>query len=138
MAKIDDVIRGLECMTNVETFMPMNRCFETKCPYRGKDCELDVMKDAMELLKAAYPEPHCLTLDELRKVNPGTVLWREDTCTVVPVEYIKIDKYSFPDGSTAQMVVFGAGMDYVCDYGKEYRLWTAKPIDEQRKAGKWE
>ena len=121
MDKLNKVLKGLECCENGSA------C--GICPYsKNNDCTMGysqaLIKDTLELLKAAYPKPHCLTLEELRKVKPGTVLWREiygDEPTVC--NFSGTEKF------------WEINTDI---YGESFRLWTAKPTDEQRKAVKWD
>lgn len=129
MTELGKVLKGLEC------------CFDGKCdecpfndgyyckmvPKRGVmrvELPYKLAKSAFDMLKAAYPEPHCLTLDELRKVEPETVLWRE----------IYGDKPTVCEFSGTEEF-WEINTDI---YGKSFRLWTAKPTDEQRKAVKWD
>ena len=51
MPDLENVIKGLECFTNVYP----SGCKERNCSYLGKDCELAVMADALELLKKQEP-----------------------------------------------------------------------------------
>ena len=44
------VIRGLKCMTNEDPQMALAACHAAKCPYIGVDCEMAVMRDALEVL----------------------------------------------------------------------------------------
>ena len=55
MAKIDDVILGIECMIGPETFNEVEQCKESGCPYSGTDCVLEIWKDALDLLKFYKP-----------------------------------------------------------------------------------
>ena len=93
-----------------------------KCPYRTEDfepdvCCADLMKDALELLKEQ--EPRVLTLEEARIYE---VVWPEDK----------------GEGELHPLIVQNNMNDSKCyKYGIHWRVWSAKPTEEQRKAVKW-
>ena len=95
-------------------------------------------------------EPRILTLDELRQVEPGTVLWMDmrnypdDETSRPPLSPKEFCRFSEIDDD--EVILFGDGveyaeqygMDYTAQYGMGFILWTAKPSQEQRRAVKWE
>lgn len=95
----------------------------------------------VHFVKKQELSPRVLTLDELKKAPSGSVLWTEwkpIESSVYPVEFLSIYSHTFPDGVTDKVIEFAHGMDYEDMYGKQFRLWTAKPTEEQRKTVKWD
>ena len=131
----EKVIQGLECCSKDK-----DHCNE--CPYYSEEDCWQLERDALELLKEQELSPRVLTLEELQKAPSGSLLWTEWKSTaespMYPVEFLSIYSHTFPDGVTEKVIEFSQGMDYEYMYGKQFRLWTAKPTDEQRKAVKWE
>lgn len=108
----------------------------------------EAVECALELLKAAYPEPHLLTRDELYEVKPGTVLWKDhrkdpdDAGTwfpITPVYFVEIKQMALFDGWDEEDVIcFADEFERVSDYGAYEVYWTARPSEEQRKEAEWE
>ncbi len=102
----------------------------------------EVARGSGELLTVEEQEPKLLTLDEVRKLKPGTLVWEEncpeDELPMAPVEFEGSGAYTFPDGMRVDVIRFTAGMEYVDEYGSRFRLWTAKPTEDQRKAVAWD
>ena len=124
-----------EAIERIERHMIIHHAEEERAVYIT-----EALKMAIEALKEQ--EPHVLTLDELRKVEPGTVLWqdirnnpeiKDEWMPMFPVEFIR-----FSDFAGDETIEFSLGMDYCAEYGKSFLLWTAKPSDEQREKVKWE
>lgn len=129
MADLEMVINGLREMSCRATWKDIDRIRHKFQP---------IINDAIALLKAQ--EPRVLTLDELRNVKPGTVLWEMQNYIMpaYPVEFKGFDAAPINDGSEAiEIIAFGLGFEEVDEYGKQYILWTAKPADEQRRRVKW-
>ena len=55
MSELENVIRGLECVIGPETYALVEDCIKSGCPYAETDCELAIMKDALDLLRAQEP-----------------------------------------------------------------------------------
>lgn len=73
MADLEKVIKGLECFTNVYPSTTWGECKERNCSYLGKDCELAVMADALELLKAQdVPETNVVEWISVKDRMPET------------------------------------------------------------------
>ena len=53
----EKVMAGLECLTHVDFAVYKSECEKRDCPYRNTDCEIAVMTDAYNLLKAQEQEP---------------------------------------------------------------------------------
>lgn len=116
---------------------------ETRACYKFYDY-MSAVDEAKELILRAKQEARLLTLEEVRELPPETLLWREfkNQTHVVPVEMIAVRKSNeFEDTFFAnppeEIVAFGDGCDSTEDYGSYYRLWTAKPTEEQRREEKW-
>lgn len=143
MADQEKVIKGLECCTAFDgKGFPL--CEE--CPYEdeGTCPELDVLhKDALELLKAQ--EPRVMTLEEVigHYSLPPVVLddldWQEDYLQDIAPLY-----FDFPvdDPWAVHWRGYQAVRKYLKDwkasYGQNWRCWTSRPTEEQRKATPWE
>ena len=89
-----------------------------------------------ELLKEQ--EPRVMTLEEVKR-SAGETVWAErwgDSKTIVaqfaPYDTIDDSFYFFTIGNSVSYKV------YTEDYYKDWRCWTSRPTDEQRKAVKWE
>lgn len=91
-------------------------------------------------------EARLLTVDELRTLPECSVLWEEiqdeDYPEVeikpYPVELECVRMKKLPNGETAEACIYSAGHDLIREYNVWFRLWTAKPTREQRKAAKWD
>lgn len=117
MADREKVIKGLGCCMNGVNSIP--KC--EACPYadeHGRCYKLDELhRDALELLKGQ--EPRVLTLEEARTYE---VVWPEDK----------------EEGELHPLIVQNNMNDSkYYKYGIHWRVWSAKPTDEQRKAVKW-
>ena len=143
MVDMEKVIKGLECIAGI------GECDCKNCVYSANGepskfyrCQQSFARDAIELLKEQKPSSRVLTLEELQKAPSGSLLWIEWKSAagspMYPVEFLSIYSLTFPDGVTEKVIEFSNGMDYEDMYGKQFRLWTAKPTDEQRKAVKWD
>lgn len=95
------------------------------CPYYGEygdgfGCETIMQRDAVSLLKSQ--EPRVMTLEEWW--NAPEPLDGECMCYEIKNK-----------GLEAVLVKVLKGCKAL--YGKEFRCWTSRPTDEQRKAVKW-
>ena len=126
----EKVIRGLECCAA--------DCVDG-CPYEDpSQCCSDVLaKDALELIKELLKaqEPRVLTLEE---ALGSDICWIEvkrikslsvASIVVNPerLECATISRIGVPDS----MLPFDI-------YGEEWRCWSARPTEEQRKAVPWD
>lgn len=128
----EKVIKGLECC------MSEKMC-RNKCPYKGQ-CDdggyyySRAIEDALELLKAQ--EPRVLMMSEVRDCCPDCVYietntgWLERTI----MDYWQSD-------SRFCVLVYGK-LDNITkpwkEYGKTWRVWSARPSEEQREAVRWD
>ena len=134
MQEVGDVLKGLECCCQV-----IPQCSKGGCSYSGKmACKTRLKREASALIKAAYLEPRVLTLNELRTVRRGMVLWemKNNQLPTYPVEFKGFAPYF--NNPSEEVIEFGRGFEEVSEYGKQYILWTAKPTDEMRQGVKWE
>ena len=109
--------------------------------YMKRDClegsDTDKTLDrAIALLKAQ--EPRVMTLEEVKR-SAGETVWVErwgDSKTIVaqfaPYDTIDDSFYFFTIGNSVSYKV------YTEDYYKDWRCWTSRPTDEQRRAAKWD
>lgn len=131
----EKVIKGLECCILHD---PDDKPRCESCPYDGA-CLNRLKHDALQLLKAQ--EPRVMTLDEVVTAKLGTVVWLED-----------FDKPDVISGLLKRVFIYTKVIDFLIVkeevnnevtadlevYGSEWRCWTAKPTEEQRKAAKWD
>lgn len=96
---------------------------------------LEELDERVAMIEEGYPAPRPLTLDELRNVKPGTVLWEKQN-NIMPAYPVEFKGFgTFFDDETKEAIEFGLGFEEVAEYGKQYILWTAKPTDEHIKEG---
>lgn len=91
--------------------------------------------------------PHPLTLDELRRIPPGAVLWIDDRDLEDEEDpFLPMVPTCFEGFRTEQLdgeeqpeehIVYSDGLDSVESYGKGFILWDGRPTDEQRKRTKF-
>ena len=126
----EKVMAGLECLTHVDFAVYKSECEKRDCPYKDTDCEIAVMTDAYNLLKA--PEPRVMTCEDMKNAEPGTVVWCEqrDEIRTYMTPMIKYDNGFFENRFL--------GADPLAANLKNMRFWTSRPTEEQRKAVKWE
>lgn len=101
---------------------------------RGYGGLVDVMRDALELLKAQ--EPRVMTLEEVHEMA-WDYCYLEEEVIKDKVLQIYSGKYrikciTWPSIASC-VLTFGDK-----SYGKRWRCWTSRPTDEQREATPWE
>lgn len=108
-------------------------CEDEQCPYyENIRCLEQLRKDALSLLKAQ--EPHVMTPKEVEQVEEQGVVWCESKVTGDVDTLVRYNKiFESPDHYLLLDEIIDCD-----DYLKYYRLWNAKPTDEQREAVKWE
>ena len=126
--------RVIKAMENCTAESKCKNCPWTECEYEHKTIEmpLGLTLDALELLKEQ--EPRMLTQEEAKSLQHDTVVWYEHKSQHDSIPRI-IDRTSgygirFTDGAIR---CFGIDV-----YGKRWRLWSARPTDEQREAVPWD
>ena len=137
MLDLEKVIKGLECCTNVYPSTTWGECKERNCSYLGKDCELAVMADALELLKAQ--EPRVMAIEEVKHAEAGSVAWVEwrREGKINSVIFFRLINKGIDDSLEFHVLDGFVAVRLAC-YGTEWRCWDSRPTDEQRKAVKWD
>ena len=137
MPDLEKVIYGIErCLCHVP-----DACRD--CGYDEKsydECEKELMRDALSLLKAQ--EPKVMTLEEVKN---SEVVYLEDYADpddgVSPIIRPAIN-VEVKNGGIFMLDSISCEEGYIFsvddDYGKFWRCWTSRPTDEQRKAVKWD
>jgi len=121
MTKLEKVIKGIEaCLQETP------ECCKA-CPYHvfyPNGCIIERNRDALEMLKER--EPRVLTWEEFREMKEP--LDGESIC------------YEIMQGNGAVLKTMLVKTFSTCEhlYNKAFRVWTARPTDEQRKAEKWD
>ena len=112
---------------------------EDKVPDHGDYCLVTLHKDAIELLKAQ--EPRVMTLDEVADLEEHQFVWIEISNSDEPVYCLEIVRFRGVLCVNLE-ITLNAFRDvvivYTKNYNKEYRFWTDRPSDKQRKAVKWD
>ena len=133
MDKLEKVIKGLEHCTSYGSTCD-------KCDYlehnRNEDdphCGDVLMRDALELLKEK--QPRVLELTEFKESMP---VWFEekdgDIYCVLIANYYGFDVRVLHNNKKYRSYF----IDWLCDYYCiDWRCWSAKPTEEQRKAVPW-
>lgn len=136
----EKVIKGLEICSAGELNSTGGRD-HTNCPYypagyTGCTCKL-LMRDALALLKEQ--EARVLTLEEVDEHSEPEEKYSESEKQPVYVEYANdVNRPWARRWLTVDMLhswLNDREMRIV--YGKDWRCWTFRPTDEQRKAVKW-
>lgn len=135
MADIEKVIKGLECCAS------MNGSACRECPY-SSECvageatyqtgTAHLAADALELLKAQ--EPRVMTLKEIISAECVWIEYATSGNVVIALPWdieLTDDTYNF-------IGMPNCFVEFRSLYGEEWRCWTSRPTDEQRKAAKWE
>lgn len=143
MDKREKVIKGLTCCDGAAVHL--GHCQED-CPYLGESeradkCVEKLHSDSLSLLKAQ--EPRVMTLEEVKGMKRLTICAVEQRSKVIKntfnAEYggiVTLGNENFLD--------FGLYADTnryrrtEAGYGKTWRCWTSRPMDEQREAVEWE
>ena len=136
MENLDRVIEELERALRVWLYEQTDRNLMLVQP--------DVVEDAIAILKALADarQARVIKKEELGKLPSGCVVWHEEgeetgPTPVTPVCFDGTKEKRF--GNEPELVIiYSDGFDLVREYGIGYRLWTARPTDEQRRGEKWE
>ncbi|MBR6030179.1 MAG: hypothetical protein IKP40_13935 [Clostridia bacterium] len=147
MVDISKLREGLKCCIKLQKGEPVS-C--EVCPYNGgrMTCEtmLTILEDAAEAVEIAKAHmPRTLTLKELRQL-PRTEM--EAVPVLMETRHLNgrvCQNYFTWQGSdfTIKCYLYEEsrikGALYTKDtYGKNWRVWTAMPTEEQHEAVKWE
>ena len=139
MAEREKVIRGLElCAYDPDPGQELKEIRSCpECPYYRAGCSPQLIRDTLALLKEQ--EPRVLTTEELTQIKPWSVYWGEGlnvrnmwTMAFTAEAIQNLDEGYLKDSY---------GRAYELDlYNKDvmgWRIWTARPTEEQRKAVAW-
>ena len=143
MVDREKVLYSLSCCSNPSAGQNCIQCY-----YRHGDiCIQDLTRDAAELLneQELKQESRVLTVEEVRsKQTKAIPVWKETKSK---------NKALYAGWVLAYEVQTGQGITGDClgmaepsgrmvwyklsDYGKTWRVWSARPTDEQREAVEW-
>lgn len=141
MAEREKVIRGLECCITGD---PDGSRECKKCPYRrngitNEPCFNALHADALALLKEQKARVMTLEeLDDYRKTEEGADPYITLEKTPVMVEYSNDVPYNTRWLTIESLNLWLDYRDMRVIYGKEWRAWTSRPTEEQRKAVPWD
>ena len=117
----------------------------------GSEQDLNCLDDAITLLEEQ--EPRLLTLDEVKTIGTQNynqiqdentrLIWIEER-NANALRITKPTYYDFFEEEDEEPIIINyVGTDYYDHfkqntYGKDWRCWSSKPTEEQRKAVKWD
>ena len=148
MDRLEKAMNGMACCIERDGLGYPN-C--ERCPYMESEigtCRTtrSVMQDALDELKPMKAQrPKLMTLEEVKRHYalpdgfPDDMDAQENYCMDIPPLY-----FDFPidDPWTVHWRGYFQVAKYMdcweSGYGVDWRCWTAKPTDEQRKAAKWD
>ena len=137
----EKVMKGLECCA-VKNITPESARHCGICPYDRErngemdfDCQNDLLCATLELLKEQ--EPRVMTLQEA--INGPQVYFVEFQYHL-DRGWVKCDFITHDNVGEVAMLYKDGKTFYQQEttYGRLWRLWNARPTDEQRKATPWE
>ena len=131
--KREMVIKGLECCSHED----IGDC--NNCPYNVNDmhCDIGMMRDALELLKAQGSR--VMTLEEVNRFVYGMPYIIEiNKPREEPRLIYGLYSHQGVNGGFYFAFTDARSHFFDVDYGKTWRCWTSRPTDEQREAVKWD
>ena len=106
-----------------------DECPRSECPYWDEEhCEFALMTDALALIKELMPR--VLTLAEAHRMDECWFEWKDGSYGYAEILW--------EGGMMGIVRVHSHGQAPVSLYGKNWRCWSHRPTDEQRKAEKWD
>lgn len=141
--KREKVIRGLEyCLKRGQD----KKVLCGDCPYWIDDFEsgchvYEMMRDALALLKEQGAR--VMTREEAREAlhNADFIVIEERDNVDILLGIRTLTSFDISNGSYLEFDDMDddakSGDYYVCNYYNDFRFWTARPTEEQRKAVKW-
>lgn len=138
MTEKEKVMRGLESHANPKT---CETCAGEECPYYYMggsfpelSCSSFLAADALAFLKEQ--EPRVMTLDEVYDLHRGDCMFVEirDGIECNALMLYACENY-YVDFRSADYKIIGKDTSL---YQKQWRCWTSRPTEEQRKAVPWE
>lgn len=125
--KREKVTRGLECCNN-------NQDCEN-CPYAGVGmCEYWLRYDAFDLMKEQKPK--VLSRSEAESYSEVVNCYSEKN--PLYVEYQKPHPYNLKWATNETVGAWMSDFEISRDYGIDFRFWTSRPTEEERKNVPWE
>lgn len=138
--KREKVIRGMEAHANPKT---CETCAGEDCPYYNKGgsyaevtCSSFLAADALALLREQ--EPRVLTKSEAISYPEKQNAFSDSDKAPLYVEYKKPQPYFVKWVMADSVYLWMNDIELSLDYGKEYRFWTSRPTEEQRKEVPWD
>lgn len=131
----DDILAALECCENDR----IESC--AACTYNRHGYPFCLSRLIADVKSILDPTPKVLTLKEV-EASAGDILWMEYKCwgtDLRPMTPVCVERVGQCDicGEKMEVIEFTDGMDRTDDYGSRYRLWSARPTDDQRREAKW-
>ena len=135
MADREKVIKGLECCA-IGLYCPDEDCpYEEAREAKDENCIAMLARDALELLKAQ--EPRVLTIEEVEALPYGHVIIETDKND--PIRWLDALLFSKNINFSFDFITLeGRARLLGVEYNRDWRCWTARPTDEQRKEIPWE
>ena len=141
MDKREKVIKGFTCCDGAAVHL--GHCQED-CPYFGESeradkCVEKLYSDALSLLKAQ--EPRVMTLEEA-SFRLGEPVWVEEKAPDAVYCEVLFDVDGKAFNLTFGNIEFGGlltghSLFSVEPYGRDFRFWTSRPTEEQRRETAW-
>lgn len=75
------------------------------------------------------PENAPLTIDEVKELKEGDVVWMRYKSETIPIQIDRIDDNDFLYNCFRNMMTYG---QYICNINKTYSLYRHKPEEEQK------
>lgn len=130
MPELNKVIYSIErCICHVPDAC-QDCAYDAGHPYN--ECVELLLRDAHELLKAQ--EPRVMTLKEIISAECVWIEYATSGNVVIALPWdieLTDDTYNF-------IGMPNCFVEFRSLYGEEWRCWTGRPTDEQRKAAKWD
>ena len=123
-----------------------NICGVTECPYESDKpwCTHNLAHDTFVLLRELLePTARVYEKRELGSIHKDTIVWVENR---EAMPGYKLDIQCFQgisdmhdgNGGWETCAEYMCGFDEVKDYGVEWRMWTARPTEEQMRETLWQ
>lgn len=130
MVNRERVIKGANCC--ITRLKKTGTCgFE--CPYKNNPlgCKVVLLKDVLSIV--AEQEPRVMTLKEIVSAECVWIEYATSENIVIALPWnieLTDDTYNF-------IGMPNCFVEFRSLYGEEWRCWTSRPTDEQRKATPW-
>ena len=147
IADIEKTMKGLDCCIGHGKPAPRlgNEPRDCEnCPYSRTNginntlCFRQLQRDALELLKAQ--EPHVMTITEAFDAEVAWIeMYSDPDDGVEPIIQPVIIRH-YENGYWECLIEMDESPEltlFIDDFNSEFRFWTARPTDEQRKEVKW-